>query len=339
MRTSLSMKPTGWFQVAWSKNLDKTSVIPLRYFGEDLVAYRDPKGQVHVQDAYCQHLGANLAYGGCVTEHGIQCPFHGWEWGHNGRNIAIPYQERPNKARRLRTWPVVERNESIHIWHDADGREPYFDVFDAIPTGGVAIADFDFYPVAVQHFTGLQVHPQMVAENAVDPHHFRFVHGTAASPVVLEEEVGATSWRATVGFGRRWVSHSGPVTDTMNTLRLWFSGLGTSLNIEQTADGIRIITINTTPVDDDTTDIFAGYWLDRGPGDDTARYDRRLQEAMAALPDDINIWHRQKYLAKPGLATSEGAGFTALRNWAGGFYPARSSDSLLVNATQPVVRA
>jgi hypothetical protein len=166
----------------------------------------------------------------------------------------------------------------------------------------------------------------MVAENAVDPQHFRFVHGTKLAPLVLAEETTDTSWHAVVGFGRRWAQHEGPVTDTMNTLRLWFSGLGTSVNIEKTADGIRIITINTTPVDEDTTEIFAGYWVDRGPDGEEHR-DRRLKEAMAALPDDINIWNRQRYLVKPGLAGAEDRGFSALRKWASNFYPDRTTGS------------
>lgn len=327
MRTPLSMKPTGWFQVGWSKDLAVGTVKPLRFFGEDLVAYRDPRGEVHVMDAYCQHLGANLAFGGCVTDDGIQCPFHGWEWGYDGRNVSIPYESRPNRARRIRAWPVSERNESLHIWHDVNGDPPTFEVFDAIGLGGPRLDRFEFHPVATEHFTDLQVHPQMVAENAVDPQHFRFVHGTKDSPVVLDQRFDATSWHAKVGFGRRWQDHSGPVTETMNTLHLWFGGLGTSVNIEETADGIRIITINTTPVDDETTELFAGYWLDRGPGDDSERYDRRLGQAMAALPDDINIWNRQRYLTRPGLAPSEGAGFTALRRWAEGFYPTPNQEA------------
>lgn len=52
-----SMKPTGWFQVAWSSDLAPGDVIPLHYFGQDLVAYRDFRGEVHVHDATCQHSG------------------------------------------------------------------------------------------------------------------------------------------------------------------------------------------------------------------------------------------------------------------------------------------
>ena len=90
-----SMRPTGWFQVAWSADLEVGDVKPLHYFGADLVAFRDLDGAVRVLDAHCQHLGADLSHGGCVVEGGIQCPFHGWVWsGDDGRNVRIPYEQR-----------------------------------------------------------------------------------------------------------------------------------------------------------------------------------------------------------------------------------------------------
>ncbi|GAB5018974.1 hypothetical protein JHV675_53810 [Mycobacterium avium subsp. hominissuis] len=46
------------------------------------LAFRDLEGEVHVLNAHCQHLGANLSKG-CVVEDGIQCPFHTQPWnGH-----------------------------------------------------------------------------------------------------------------------------------------------------------------------------------------------------------------------------------------------------------------
>jgi len=100
----LPMKPTGWFQVGWSTDFGPDSVKPLRYFDTDLVAYRGKDGVVRIHDAYCEHLGAHLGYGGCVTDAGLQCPFHGWVWAPDGSNASIPYQDRPNKARRVRPW-------------------------------------------------------------------------------------------------------------------------------------------------------------------------------------------------------------------------------------------
>jgi 3-ketosteroid 9alpha-monooxygenase subunit A len=55
MRTTLSMRPTGWFQVGWSSTIPPVGAVPLHYFGQDLVAWRDRRGVPHVLDAYCQH--------------------------------------------------------------------------------------------------------------------------------------------------------------------------------------------------------------------------------------------------------------------------------------------
>ena len=95
-----SMRPTGWFQVAWSADLEVGDVKPLHYFGTELVAFRDLNGTVRVLDAHCQHMGADLSHGGCVVEGGIQCPFHGWVWsGDDGHNVRIPYERHADDGR------------------------------------------------------------------------------------------------------------------------------------------------------------------------------------------------------------------------------------------------
>jgi hypothetical protein len=109
--------------------------------------------------------------------------------------------------------------------------------------------------------------------------------------------------------------------DTMNTLSILFSGLGVSFNAEHTAAGVRMISINVTPVDDDNTELFASYWIDKAVDGSEDRYQQRLDEAMAALPQDLTIWEHQRYTDSPALATSEADGFTRLRRWANAFYP------------------
>lgn len=43
-------------------------------------------------DAYCPHLGADLAAGGRVVGSCIECPFHGWRFrGEDGKCTHIPY--------------------------------------------------------------------------------------------------------------------------------------------------------------------------------------------------------------------------------------------------------
>src|SRR6478672_6040763 len=67
--------------VGWSAEFPANEVRPLRYFGEDLVAYRDDSGELHVLSAHCRHLGAHIGHGGKVVGDCVECPFHGWRWG------------------------------------------------------------------------------------------------------------------------------------------------------------------------------------------------------------------------------------------------------------------
>jgi phenylpropionate dioxygenase-like ring-hydroxylating dioxygenase large terminal subunit len=215
---------------------------------------------------------------------------------------------------------VTELNESIYIWHDASGRAPMWEVPDGLRVLGDHIHDRDYFPVGPEariKFAGIHVHPQIIAENAVDPHHFRFVHKTPVSPTVLRENTDDITWSAKVGFGRRWSDGADTPGETTNTLEIYWSGLGIAFNGEHTREGFRVIAICATPVDDTTSDIFSTYWIDEASGN----YEERLKIAQAALPDDIAIWDHQIYLDPPGLTASEAAGFTQLRNWADGFYP------------------
>jgi phenylpropionate dioxygenase-like ring-hydroxylating dioxygenase large terminal subunit len=315
-----SMLPSGWFQVAWSADIAVGATVPLHYFGRDMVAFRQLDGMVSVLDAQCQHLGASLAHGGCVVEDGIQCPFHGWVWDGQGRNVRIPYEKRPNKGRRVGSYAVAEKNDSIYIWHDADGGEPRWEAPAAYSVLGEHVSSRGYYPFDEQcrtRFENVKVHPQVIAENAVDPHHFRFVHNTPISPTVLRESRDNSTWVAKVGFGKRWSEGTDRPGDTLNTIEIYWSGIGVSFNGEHTREGIRVISICPTPVDDERSDIFASYWI----SDDTGGFTERLEAAKLALPDDIRIWEHQVYMDRPALAPSEAAGFMALREWAGGFYP------------------
>ena len=102
--------PFGWFCVGYPEDFPAGEPKALFYFDRHLVAWRDEPGELHVQDAFCPHLGAHLGHGGTVEGCEIVCPFHGWQFDAEGANTDIPYRERTNKKGTLRTYPVVERN-------------------------------------------------------------------------------------------------------------------------------------------------------------------------------------------------------------------------------------
>ncbi len=71
-------------------------------------------------DAYCPHLGANLALGGRVEGCNLVCPFHWWEWDGEGRNARIPYSDRTNAKARVRSYPTIDVNGFVMFWYHPD---------------------------------------------------------------------------------------------------------------------------------------------------------------------------------------------------------------------------
>ena len=67
----------------------------VRLLGEDLVLYRDKQGRMGLITEACPHRRASLAYG-IPTDDGIRCPYHGWEFGHQGQCLAQPNE--PEKS-------------------------------------------------------------------------------------------------------------------------------------------------------------------------------------------------------------------------------------------------
>lgn len=75
-------------------------VVPVQVFGETLAVFRGEDGTAHVTDAYCPHIGANLAVGGVVKGDCLECPFHGWLFrGSDGACVHIPYSSKGQPTR------------------------------------------------------------------------------------------------------------------------------------------------------------------------------------------------------------------------------------------------
>jgi len=67
----------------------------LQCSGENFAVFRTRAGVVHILDAYCPHLGANMAVGGAVRGDCLECPFHLWRFkGEDGKCSVIPYTDK-----------------------------------------------------------------------------------------------------------------------------------------------------------------------------------------------------------------------------------------------------
>jgi 3-ketosteroid 9alpha-monooxygenase subunit A len=324
-KTPLPMKPTGWFQVAWSAEVGIGEVCRMKYFDTELIAWRSATGEVVVMDAFCEHLGAHLGYGGHVEGDRIVCPFHGWEWNREGRNVCVPYEKHPNKGRRIRSYPVAELNESIFIWHDVDSAAPYFDVPDVLAgfdDGRDAADYYPGYPSGVLFEKQLELHPQYVLENGVDFAHFKYVHKVPIVPVFTRHDFDQPV--SYVDFTITFDDVASSAADINSGVQAINAGLGVAATKSWGMIDNRTMSC-VTPVDDSTSDVRFTVWIGRAPGDGSPGPPSRAKQLAQAVIDqfmaDIHIWKHQRYSDPPALSRAEYEGFTAIRRWAAQFYP------------------
>ena len=140
--------PNSWFRLCDSYELKISDVKYYHSIGQDFAIYRtagqeekDAEGNVIkggnsksgagkavILDAYCPHLGANLAVGGKVVGNCIECPFHGWTFNSAGKCTAIPYAKKIPDVAKTVSWKVMEKNGGVYVWHDIDRKDPEWEV-------------------------------------------------------------------------------------------------------------------------------------------------------------------------------------------------------------------
>ena len=325
MKIPFTWKPTGWYMIGWSLQFPAGEVRPLRYFGEDLVGYRGEDGVLHVLDAHCPHLGAHIGHGGRVIGDCVECPFHGWGWGPDGVNRYIPYEDRPNRSKRLRVWSIREQHGCVFMWQQPQGGAPRWELPDIFATFPDQPQDpagyYRPYPELSTRYEREPVHPQLPAENAPDSIHFEYVHRATVTPKLLNWEIVDQEWRFLTG----WPDGRSEDPDAMS-LRIHsvLFGLGGAMSVFEGTANYRLV-FATTPVEDGCSDMFYSIWWPRLAGDESEVPPPDLQqyverEFLIALADDLEIWRYQDYVEHPALARQDARPYGALRRWAQQFY-------------------
>jgi 3-ketosteroid 9alpha-monooxygenase subunit A len=326
MKVPFTWKPTGWFMIGFSAEFPIGESRPLEYFGQHLVAYRTEDGVLHVLDAHCPHLGAHLGHHGKVNGDCIECPYHGWGWGSDGINKYIPYEDRPNVTKRLKSWPIQEQHEWVFVWHDPAGNAPRWDlpeVWDCVPHMPSDPKDYyRGYPELSIKYPKEPVHPQITLENAPDSIHFKYVHAATVDPVLMKWEVVDQQYRSIAGWPKP------ERTDSPDGMALKIHGIscgvGGSYAVFEGNWHYRLAFF-TTPVNDEVSDLWYTIWWPREQGDTNIAppqhiIDRGTKEFIQTLWDDLEIWRYQIYIETPAFARQDALPYGALRKWARQFY-------------------
>ena len=300
--------PVGWFQVAYSDELEPGQVLPLEYWGRGLVLFRTESGEPALMDAYCPHLGAHLGYGGVVEGDEIKCPFHAWKFGPDGGCTNIPYGKKISSKAKIKTWEITEKNGLIMAWYHPEDAPPQWEVPNVVEYGDEAWTDYE-----KRRWT-IRTRNQEMAENAVDSAHFRFLHGTQNIP----ESVASTE------------GHIMRVTSpTVSTNK--YGNVEGIIDVEMHGFGftttrftglVETLLVNSvTPIDEEQVDVRFAFLIrrvsDRGTTETIAAL--YVAEIERQLEQDIPIWENKIYIKPPILSDGDGP-IGKYRKWCRQFY-------------------
>ncbi|MEV0599950.1 Rieske 2Fe-2S domain-containing protein [Streptomyces sp. NPDC050315] len=293
-------------------------------FGTKLVVFQgEHDGTLHVLNAYCPHMGGNLAHGS-VKGDTLACPFHDWRWSGNGRCAEVPYARRVPPRARTRAWLTLEENRQLFVWHDPEGNPPPPEV--TIPRIEGAFSDewsdWTWHTLRVEG-----ANCREIVDNIVDMAHFYYVH--YAFPTyfknVFEGHIATQYMESTpredVDLGglsaplRSDASYYGP---SYMIDRLWSPVPG--------ADGLEMemVLINCHyPIDEHSFLLQYGAIVKKLPG----MTDAEAAETAAAtsrglatgFEQDVEIWRHKTRIDNP-LLTEEDGPVYQLRRWYEQFY-------------------
>jgi 3-ketosteroid 9alpha-monooxygenase subunit A len=302
--------PRGWFVVAFSDDIAKGQVRSLQYFGEKLVAYRGEDGAVHVLDAYCAHMGADLGSGGRVIGNHIECPFHAWRYCGTGECVNIPYAKKiPDRARQ-RAWRTREVNGLVLVHHDAAGREPDFEI-PVIAEYGTS----EWLPWTTKIYR-VKTHPREIVENLADRAHFPRVHATEIDDFAFEVDGHTATQRVK---GRAILPGGG--TDTFSSVTTYHGPAYLLMRMSGIFENYMLVA--HTPINHGELDLRLGVSL-KLAGDrkkTEALVDIYMNNLKSGFEDDLRIWENKLYRETPVLCDGDGP-ITQLRRWYRQFYVA-----------------
>jgi phenylpropionate dioxygenase-like ring-hydroxylating dioxygenase large terminal subunit len=307
-RIPLPPYPNGWFALALSSELQSAAVITRHALGRDFVLYRGEDGQARTVDAHCPHLGAHLGNGGRVRGNAIQCPFHSWCFdGTHGHCVEIPYARKIPPKARIGTWPTLERNGLVFVYHHVEGVAPTWEP-QTIPE----LTDPNYVLHGTREWT-IRSHPQEIMENGVDFAHFSTLHGWKTANCHWEPDGPFYRLRIDVdSTAEEQAATAANATDVDS----FNSGPGFLFTrVRGAMDGIAVNAL--TPIEPERVRILHTYHAHRRVDPEMVK---GFFEAYAAdWLLDLPIWDHKIYRPRPALTEGEGD-FVRFRKWYAQFY-------------------
>lgn len=146
----------------------------VRILSEDLVLFRDDRGELGLLGLRCPHRGADLSYGR-IENGGLRCLYHGWLYDRHGQCLErpnIPEGKGAKVSFKHLSYPCVETGDAI-LAYLGDGAAPPVPNYEFL----LAPDGFRFSHKFYHECNYLQAN-----EGNLDPSHTSFLHRNMVRP-------------------------------------------------------------------------------------------------------------------------------------------------------------
>jgi len=188
-----------WYVGAWS---DEVSDKPLArtMLGDSIVFYRTPNGKVVALEDRCAHRRLPLSVGSVIGDT-IQCAYHGLVYDSAGTCIKIPGQDSVPAGARVRSYPVVERNQFVSVWMGDPARAD-----ESAAISFPRLGDPQWSHSKVRLDVGANY--LLIIDNLLDLSHVAYVHNSTIgnAPVAEDATIKTSTINGTIRITREMVN-------------------------------------------------------------------------------------------------------------------------------------
>jgi len=187
--------------------------LSVELLGEELVLFRDEKGQVGLLGLHCSHRGTDLSLGR-VEDGGLRCIYHGWLYDIYGRCLEQPAEPAGSDFKNKIRHPAYPCRElaGIIFAYLGPGEPPCLPAYEPL----VAAPDHRYITKTFHDCNYLQAN-----EGNIDPAHLSFLHRRSQDPY----------HRSVKG------------TDGALATALFVADVAPTIEVEETDFGLRIFTV------------------------------------------------------------------------------------------------
>ena len=108
-----------WYPALPDKGVGRKKPVGLKLLGEDLVFFRDVRGEVQALWDYCPHRGVYLSFGNCFFEGYLSCAYHGATYDGDGECVEFITEGPDSKMvgqLKAKKFPTITKKGIVFVW-------------------------------------------------------------------------------------------------------------------------------------------------------------------------------------------------------------------------------